>query len=112
MAKGSGPSDIDVWLADCRANQAAKRTVIPKETELDELRACRDLAMRLFGTRGVVEFPMELDGTRVMGHLRISVFLDPPNRAIPGVMRRTRPMFQGATYAELVEQANLWAALR
>lgn len=110
--KYSGRSELAKFLADLRANQAAKRAGIPNQTEFDELAACKKLAWDLFGAMGVVEFPTEVDGRRIMGHLRISVFLEPPDPKRPQVMRRTRPMFQGASHKELVEQVALWKARR
>lgn len=108
----SARSELSKYLAGLRGEQAAKRAVLPTQTEFDELAACKALAWELFREKGVVEFPCELDGTRQMGHLRISVFLDPKIPGRPGVMRRTQPMFQGASFAELKAQVDLWKAKR
>ena len=106
------PTELDKHLAHLRGDQAAKRTQIYDLVELKELRACRNLAYDLFGSDGVVEFPTDPVTNFRIGPIRISVFLEKLNPRHPKQLRKTKPMFQGASFAELFEQAALWRSKR
>jgi hypothetical protein len=96
-------------LAEVRANQAARRQVrVIDQVELDELRAVKFLAHRLWGELGLVEFDADPVTQRRIGPLQIGYYLDPPNRRAPGNRRRTRMMFQGASHRELVDQVRAY----
>lgn len=106
-------SELARHLAGLRGEQAAKRTQLYPQTALDELRAASRLAYELFGSWGSVEIDHSSARGRTMGVMVICKFIEPP-RTTPGpkIMRKSIPMFQGATLTELHEQAALWKAKR
>ena len=108
-----GRSELAKYLADLRAQQAQRRTRVHSQTAFDEVGAVKRLAYELFGDLGVVEFDMNTTTSKRLGQLCIGVFIDPPvPKGQPKFKRRIRPMFQGASHRELVDQVNLWKAKR
>jgi hypothetical protein len=98
-------------LAELRREQAHKRLTMPDGlVETDELQACKLLAHRVFGDRGVVEFDTHPLTNKRTGPLYIGYFLDPPLIGRPGVYRRVRHVFKGNGHAELLAQVKVWAA--
>jgi hypothetical protein len=94
-----------------RQVQAHKRLTVPSGVvEMDELHACKVLAHRVFGDRGVVEFDTDPGTNKRTGAIGIGYFIDPPLIGKPGVYRRARMVFKGASHAELVAQVKVWAA--
>lgn len=78
------------------------------QVELEELRAVKFLAYRLWGRNGCVEFDTDPYTQRRIGPLRLGYYLDPPDPRRPGFMRRVKVLFQGASHRELVDQVRAW----
>jgi hypothetical protein len=98
-------------LAELRREQAHKRLTLPDGlVETDELHACKLLAHRVFGDRGVIEFDTNPLTNKRMGPLCMGYFVDPPLIGRPGVYRRVRILFKGNGHRELLAQVNVWAA--
>jgi hypothetical protein len=108
---GRGDDFLTRRLAELRQEQAHKRLTLPDGLiETDELRACKLLAHKVFGDRGVIEFDTNPWTNRRMGPLLMGYFIDPPLVGRPGVYRRTRMVFKGNGHAELLAQVKAWAA--
>ncbi len=97
-------------LKDLRQDQAVRRTRVYDLVQIDEIRACKLLAHRIFGDRGVVEFDCHPVSGRRSGPLMIGYFLEGKDPTGPNPRRRRRLIFKGATIAELEEQVRAWRA--
>lgn len=91
-------------LLELQRNQAAKRSKLYVQTEVDEIGAIRDLAYACFGNRGFVE-----TNAAEIGIFYIGFYVDGP---APQQFDHSRSkncyrVFRGATHAELEEQARL-----
>ena len=91
-----------VKLLELQAEQAARRRDFHGHHELDELRAMKLLAHKIFGPRGVLEANPDEPGVVYIGEYdRVYHPLVPTQR------RRRRLVLRGYSHAELVEQARL-----
>ncbi len=97
-------------LRDLRQDQAVRRTRVYDLVQVDEINACKLLAHRLFGDRGVVEFDCHPVTGRRSGPLMVGYFLEPKDPSGPNPRRRRCLVFKGASIGELEEQVRAWRA--
>lgn len=96
------PDTVSKKLFDLRVAQAMKRDKLFQHFELDELRAMKFLAYRLYGNRGLLELDPNFPGI-----IHVGYYIDPPLIGRPPNARRRKLVLRGHSHAELLAQAKL-----
>lgn len=105
---GAREGTLERRLHDLQREQGAQRTRVYTQTELDELRACKALAYRLWGDGNQAGGGLVEADAFGKGMLAIGRYLDPPLPGVPNFRRRRKLFFRGASYAELLAQVRFY----